>query len=71
MDVYLGREVVLRGFKKYFERFSFNNTRLEDLVKCLDEAAKETSTTETTDIESWTDDWLKKSGANTLMLEVD
>ena len=73
MDNYLGREVVLKGFKKYFERFSFKNTRLEDLVKCLDEAAKETSsgTTETADIESWTDDWLKKSGANTLMLEID
>lgn len=71
MDTYLGREIVKRGFVKYFDRFGLKNTRLDDLVDCLDEAVQEHGKGKEIDFRAWTEDWLKKSGVNTLKLELD
>ena len=71
MDTYLGRQIVKHGFMKYFDRFALKNTRLDDLVNCLNESVQENGMGDKIDFLAWTDDWLKKSGVNTLKLHLD
>ena len=76
MDNFLGRRTLKRGIQLYFDRFSHKNTVIDDLVGCMNDAmcevrASENNTTPEIDLFQWTDSWLKKQGANTLMVERD
>ena len=69
MDMFVGRHVLQQGLAKYVEKFAYKNTRLEDLVQCLNESLKVNGTGTEGDFFEWSNDWLKKSGVNTLKLE--
>ena len=68
MNSYVGRQVVRQGLAMYVKRFAFRNTCLDDLVQCLNESVQTNGTGKEGDFGAWTDDWLKKSGVNTLQL---
>jgi len=66
MDSYVGRRIVQQGLAKYVKKYAFTNTTLDDLVTCLNESVQTNGTGREGDFAAWTDDWLKKSGVNTL-----
>ena len=65
---YLGREVLTRGMKDYFNRFAFKNTQLSDFIHCLQKAQDEVGESEV-NIQAWTDNWLTKAGANEISID--
>jgi len=68
MDYFVGRKSLQAGLAMYVSKFAYKNTGLDDLVQCLNESVRAEGTHDV-DFGAWTDDWLKKSGVNTLQLE--
>ena len=56
---------------KYVKKYAYTNTRLDDLVACLKDSVQANGTGKEGDFTSWTNDWLKYSGANTLKAHYD
>lgn len=50
------------GIEQYFKEYSFKNTKLEDFIKHMNEAAKAVKAEG--DFIAWTDSWLKSDGCN-------
>ena len=67
MDNYIGRQVVQQGLEKYVKMFAYKNAQCQDLVDCMNESMRANGMEG--DLSEWTEDWLKKSGVNTLKLE--
>ncbi|TDP91074.1 aminopeptidase N [Labedaea rhizosphaerae] len=58
----IGLEEFLAGLRRYFAKHAWGNTTLDDLLTAL---AEETGR----DLRSWSDQWLRTSGPNTLRAE--
>jgi len=63
---YVGRENFLAGVRKYFAAHAWGNATLADLLSALEETSGR-------NLQSWSEEWLKTSGVNTLrpVYEVD
>jgi len=70
MDSFVGRNVVQQGLAAYVSKFAFKNTGLDDLVQCLNDSVQANGTGQEGNFSQWTDEWLKKSGVNTLKLDI-
>ena len=69
----VGYEAMSQGLHNYFEKHSWGNTTLEDLVASLAEAYEsfgDKTFGEGFDLRVWCDKWLKTSGVNTLQPQV-
>mmetsp|Transcript_9866 Transcript_9866/g.16592 ORF Transcript_9866/g.16592 Transcript_9866/m.16592 type:complete len:782 (-) Transcript_9866:41-2386(-) len=66
---FFGREVFKVGLKSYFEEYAFKNTELKDFIRHLSNAAKQLKIE--TDLEAWTDSWLKTAGCNIIWHEIE
>ena len=74
LDNYVGRPVLKRGMQMYFDKFANSNTEIHDLVSCINDANTEINGEEEfgkTTLMSWTDQWLKSQGPNTLIVQRD
>ena len=71
MDNFIGRKVLQEGLKDYVNAFAYKNAVLNDLVLCMNKAFKSLAPEESKqlDLVSWTDDWLKTTGPNTLEIK--
>ena len=70
----MGFEVMKNGLHKYFNKFSWKNTTLDDFVGCMDEAFKEKSDTSMGNdfsFKQWCDNQLHTSGINILEPELE
>jgi aminopeptidase N len=56
---WVGREQFFSGLKVYFERHSWGNTSLHDLLTVLEDASGR-------DLSAWSKEWLETAGVNTL-----
>jgi len=56
---YVGRENFLAGVRKYFAAHAWGNATLADLLSALEETSGR-------NLQSWSEEWLKTSGVNTL-----
>lgn len=70
MDYFIGRNALQKGLVSYVQKFAFKNTKLTDLVTCLNESVQANGTGQEGDFGIWSDEWLKKSGVNTLQVEL-
>jgi aminopeptidase N len=56
---YVGRDAFLAGVRRYFRKYEFGNTTLDDLLAELSETSGR-------DLTGWVEQWLKTSQVNTL-----
>ena len=68
MDNFIGRPALKAGLQEYVKKFAFKTTVLNDLVQCIDKAY-DSSISSDFNLISWTDDWLKTTGPNTVELQ--
>ena len=68
-DSFVGRNVLQKGLAAYVTKFAYKNSTLDDLVQCLKDSVQEHGTGKEGNFSEWTNDWLKKSGVNTLKLD--
>jgi len=57
-----GRKMFQIGIEQYFKEYSFQNTKLEDFIRHMNDAAKAVNAEG--DFVEWTDSWLKTAGCN-------
>ena len=57
-----GRKMFQIGIEQYFKEYAFKNTKLEDFIRHMNDAAKEVEAEG--DFIAWTDSWLKTAGCN-------
>ncbi|MER7410376.1 aminopeptidase N [Streptomyces cacaoi] len=60
---YVGMDEFFQGVRTYFKRHEWGNTRLEDLLRALEETSGR-------DLRSWSTAWLETAGINVLRPEV-
>ncbi|MER5972399.1 aminopeptidase N [Streptomyces sp. NPDC002055] len=56
---YVGQDAFLEGARRYFRRHAFGNTRLDDLLRVLEETSGR-------DMAAWSRAWLETAGVNAL-----
>ena len=56
---YLGEEEFIEGVRRYFQKFSYQNTTLKDFFRMLAEASGK-------ELKTWQHQWLQTSGVNTV-----
>ena len=61
---YVGLDNFLAGVRRYFERHTWGNATLHDLLTALEETSGR-------DLASWSKEWLESAGVNTLRPEFD
>jgi aminopeptidase N len=61
LAAYVGEDVFVAGLRTYFDRHSWGSARLDDLVGAVAEASGR-------DLAGWTEAWLDRAGADTLVL---
>ena len=69
MSHFVGRDILTDGMNEYFTKFALKNTQLPDFITCLQNAAVKNG--KDMDIQSWTDSWLTKAGANEIKAHFD
>jgi len=70
----LGKDVMSKGLKIYFDKHQWKNTQLPDFVGALEEAWKASGNTSMGaewSLTDWCDTWLKSSGINIIEPVVD
>ena len=63
LEAVIGREAVDAGLTRYLTAHAFADAVTDDLVRCWEQVAG-------ADLTTWSDEWLRTAGVNTLELEI-